>query len=42
MGPYGFPGGGGPLTVYIQTAWFEASLPGGIGFSNGVQIQFLP
>ena len=38
----GLPGGAGPLTLYAQVAYLDAGLPGGIGFSNAVQIDFLP
>lgn len=38
----GIPGGGGPVSVYLQALYGDGSLPGGIGFSNALQIQLLP
>ena len=38
----GLPGGGGPLTLYLQVGVFDAGFPGGVGFSNAVQVDFLP
>ena len=38
----GIPGGGGPLTVYTQFLYFDLAQSNGFGFSNAVQIEFLP
>jgi hypothetical protein len=35
-------GGGGPATVIIQGVVPDASLPGGVGMSNALQIEILP
>jgi len=37
-----FPGGGGPVTLYVQAVHFDASLPGSFGLSNALQVQLLP
>ncbi|HEX5008965.1 MAG TPA: hypothetical protein VFY71_01095 [Planctomycetota bacterium] len=36
------PGGGGPLTLYLQVASADAGQPHGVSLSNAVQAQFLP
>lgn len=36
------PGGGGPVSVYVQAVYFDAALPVGFGFSNAVRLDFLP
>lgn len=36
------PGGGGPLSVWVQAVHPDGALPGGWGFSNGVEAQLLP
>jgi len=38
----GLPGGGGPLSVYLQAIVADAGQPQGIGISNAVQVQILP
>jgi hypothetical protein len=38
----GFPGGGGPATLYVQAATFDATLPGLFGLSNALQVDVLP
>jgi hypothetical protein len=36
------PGGGGPLTVFVQAVYTDGAQPNGYGFSNALQVQFLP
>jgi len=36
------PGGGGPLTLYAQAAYLDASLVQGVGLSNALRVDFLP
>jgi hypothetical protein len=36
------PGGGGPLTVFVQAAIADAALPQGVALSNVVQVELLP
>lgn len=36
------PGGGGPLTVYAQYVYTDGSQAQGFGFSNALQVEFLP
>ena len=36
------PGGGGPVTVYAQVIYADATLPGGAGFSNAIAATWLP
>lgn len=36
------PGGGGPNTLFVQAAYLDAALPDGVGFSNALQVDFLP
>jgi hypothetical protein len=36
------PGGGGPLTVYVQAVVPDASQPHGFALSNAVQVELLP
>ncbi|QDU66758.1 hypothetical protein [Engelhardtia mirabilis] len=36
------PGGGGPATLYLQVVFDDAALAGGFGFSNALQVDFLP
>ncbi len=36
------PGGGGPASLFVQGVLMDASLPGGVGFSNAVRLDFLP
>ncbi len=36
------PGGGGPVTVYIQAAAVDAALPGGYAISNALEALVLP
>jgi hypothetical protein len=38
----GVPGGGSPLTLYLQVIYIDAALPGGYGFSNALSVEFLP
>lgn len=38
----GVPGGGGPVTVYIQFASTNGSAPFGYGFSNALEVVVLP
>lgn len=38
----GLPGGGGPLTVYVQAAWPDGAQLQGAAFSNALQVEFLP
>ena len=37
----GIPGGAGPFTIYGQAVSLRPTLPGGLGFSNGLAIRFL-
>jgi len=37
-----FPGGGGPLTLYVQTVYVDASQTQSFGLSNALQVQLLP
>jgi len=36
------PGGGGPLSVYLQAITLDAGLPAGFGLSNAVRVDLLP
>lgn len=36
------PGGGGPLTIYVQALYADGSQAQGYGFSNAVKATFLP
>jgi hypothetical protein len=36
------PGGGGPVSVYMQCAFADGTLPGGVGLSNALKIDLLP
>ncbi|HZL99035.1 MAG TPA: hypothetical protein VFD43_02185 [Planctomycetota bacterium] len=36
------PGGGGPVSVYVQALYLDPGLPAGFGFSNAVRLDFLP
>lgn len=36
------PGGGGPVSAYLQAAYPDAALPGGIGLSNALKVDLLP
>jgi hypothetical protein len=36
------PGGGGPLSLYLQCASADAGQPHGVSLSNALQAQFLP
>lgn len=36
------PGGLGPMTVYTQAVYADANQPQGYGFTNAVQVEFLP
>ena len=36
------PGGGGPLSVWVQAVHPDAGLPGGWGFSNAVEVELKP
>ncbi|MFT7464297.1 MAG: hypothetical protein ACI9EF_002650 [Pseudohongiellaceae bacterium] len=36
------PGGGGPLTVYVQAVYTDGGQTNGYGFSNALEVQFLP
>ena len=38
----GISGGGGPASVFVQFVRQDPGLPGGYGFSNAVQLDFLP
>jgi hypothetical protein len=38
----GLNGGGGPATFYIQVLYLDGAQVGGVGFSNAVQMNFLP
>jgi hypothetical protein len=38
----GVPGGGGPLSIYLQCASVDASQPQGFALSNAVKLQLLP
>ena len=35
------PGGGGPVTIYLQCASVDGGMPHGVSLSNAVQMQFL-
>ncbi len=36
------PGGGGPVSAYLQAAYPDAGVPGGIGLSNALKVDLLP
>jgi len=36
------PGGGGPVSLYLQCATQDAGQPKGVSLSNAVQADFLP
>ena len=36
------PGGGGPLTIYLQCASVDGGMPHNVSLSNAVKMQFLP
>jgi len=36
------PGGGGPVTIYLQCATADGGQPHGVSLSNAVQMQLLP
>jgi hypothetical protein len=38
----GIPGGGGPITGYLQAVLVDPAQPAGYGLSNAVQLDFLP
>lgn len=38
----GIPGGGGPLSVYLQCIVVDGGLPGGYGLSNALRVELLP
>lgn len=38
----GLPGGSGPAFVYLQVIYEDAGLTGGFGFSNALEVEFLP
>ncbi len=38
----GVPGGGGPLSLYVQAVHPDGALPGGWGFSNALRLDLLP
>ena len=38
----GIPGGGGPVSLYVQAVHADGALPGGWGLSNAVRIDLLP
>ncbi len=40
--PGNIPGGGGPVTFYLQCASLDGGMPHGVSLSNAVQAQLLP
>ena len=39
---YNIPGGGGPVSVYLQAVQLDPALPFGLAFSNALRADFLP
>lgn len=38
----GIPGGEGPITAYAQALYIDAAAPQGFGFTNTLEVEFLP